>query len=268
MGNRIGFIGAGNMGTAIMRGLVAAEMVTPQDITAVDVDETQLEKVAADPGVNIASDLETLAGASDAIVVAVKPQSMADLLRDLAPHVRPSHLMISIAAGISTGFIEERLGGEVRVVRVMPNTPAMVGTGATALCSGARATDADMEFVMRLFSAVGTAVVFDEEQMHAVTALSASGPAYFFYLVEKLTKAAVEQGLSAEEAGALACQTFYGAAKLLRETGAAPGDLRARVTSKGGTTQAALAVFDAEHFENIVSQAVSAAVARSKELGK
>jgi pyrroline-5-carboxylate reductase len=125
-----------------------------------------------------------------------------------------------------------------------------------------------MEFAVRLFSAVGTTAVVDEEQMHAVTALSASGPAYFFYLVEKLTKASVEQGLSAEEANELACQTLYGTARLLRETGAAPEDLRARVTSKGGTTEAALAVFDAAGLDKIISQAVSAAVARGKELGK
>jgi pyrroline-5-carboxylate reductase len=256
------------MGTAIVRGLVAAKVVAPQDITAIDVDKSQLEKVAADPGVNVAADLETLAGASDTIILAVKPQSMGDLLRDLPRYVKPSHLTISIAAGISTGFIEERLGAETRVVRVMPNTPAMVGAGATALCRGARATDDDMEFAVHLFSAIGTTVVFDEEQMHAATALSASGPAYFFYLVEKLTKASVEQGLPAEEAAKLACQTLYGTARLLNETGAAPDDPRARVTSKGGTTQAAVAVFDAEGLDKIISQAVAAAVARSKELGK
>lgn len=268
MGNRIGLIGAGNMGTAIMRGLVAAQVVAPKDITATDVDESKLEKVAADPGVNVATDMETLAGTSDVVILAVKPQSMEDLLRDVSRHVGPSHLIISIAAGISTGYIEERLDGGVRVVRVMPNTPAMVRAGATALCRGTRATDDDMDFAVRLFSAVGTTVVVDEEQMDAVTALSASGPAYFFYLVEKLTKASVEQGLSAEEAGELACQTLCGAGRLLRETGAAAEDLRRRVTSKGGTTEAAVAVFDAAGLGKIISQAISAAVARAKELGK
>ena len=268
MNKRIGLIGAGNMGTAIVRGLVAAQVAEPHDITAVDADENQLKKVAADPGVNAATNLETLAGASDAIIVAVKPQSMEDALHDLSRHVGPSHLIISIAAGISTGFIEERLGGQVRVVRVMPNTPAMVRTGATALCRGSRATDDDMQFAVRLFSAVGTTVVVDEEQMDAVTALSASGPAYFFYLVEKLTKAGVEQGLSAEDAGELARQTLYGASRLLRETGAAPEELRARVTSKEGTTAAAVAVFEAADLGRIISQAVSAGVTRSKELGR
>ena len=165
-------------------------------------------------------------------------------------------------------IIEERLGGQVRVVRVMPNTPAMVRAGATALCRGSRATDDDMQFAVRLFSAVGTTVVVDEEQMDAVTALSASGPAYFFYLVEKLAEAGVEQGLSAEEAGELARQTLYGAGKLLCETDAPPEELRARVTSKGGTTAAAVGVLEAEGLDRIISQAVAAAVARSKELGK
>jgi pyrroline-5-carboxylate reductase len=256
------------MGTAIVPGLVAAQVIAPQDTTAIDVDETQLEKLAADPGVNTTTDIETLSGASDAIILAVKPQSMEDVLRDLSPHIGPSHLIISIAAGISSSFIEERVGGEPRVVRVMPNTPAMVRAGATALCRGSRATDDDMEFAVCLFSALGTTVVVTEEQMDAVTAVSGSGPAYFFYLVEKLTKAGVEQGLPAEEASELARQTLYGAGKLLRETGAQPEDLRARVTSKGGTTAAAVAIFDHADLGSIVSKAVSAAAARSKELGK
>jgi pyrroline-5-carboxylate reductase len=268
MSKRIGLIGAGNMGTAIVRGLVAAQVIAPEDITALDVEETQLEKVAADPGVNTTTDLEVLASASDAIVLAVKPQSMEGLLHDLARHVGASHLIISIAAGISTSFMEKRLGDEVRVVRVMPNTPAMVRAGATALCRGSRATDEDMELAVHLFSALGTTLVVDEVQMDAVTAVSGSGPAYFFYLVEKITKAGIEQGLSEKEASELARQTLYGAGKLLRETGVAPEELRARVTSKGGTTAAAVAIFDKADLGGIVCKAVSAAAARSKELGK
>jgi len=263
----VGIIGAGNMGTAIVRGLVAGQVLAPEDVTAVDIDGTRLEELAADPGINTTTSLKTLARAGDAIILAVKPQSMEELLRQLAFHVTPGHLVISIAAGISTGFLEQRLPSETRVVRVMPNTPVMVRAGAAALCRGSRATDEDMEFAMRLFSALGTAVIVEEEQMDAVTALSGSGPAYFFYLAEKLRQAAVENGLPEKEADELVRQTLHGAGRLLRDTGAAPEELRARVTSKGGTTAAAVEVFEAADLSDIISRAVAAAVARSKELG-
>jgi pyrroline-5-carboxylate reductase len=267
MSETIGVIGAGNMGTAIVRGLVAAQVVLPESITAADIDETRLEELAADPGINTTTSLKTLTRAGDAVILAVKPQSMEELLRQLAFHVTPEHLVISIAAGISIGFVEQRLPSETRVVRVMPNTPAMVRAGATALCRGSRATDEDMELATRLFAALGTVVIVDEGQMDAVTALSGSGPAYFFYLAEKLRQAAVEHGLPEEDADELVRQTLYGAGKLLRDTGAAPEELRARVTSKGGTTAAAVEVFEEADLSNIIARAVAAAVARSKELG-
>jgi pyrroline-5-carboxylate reductase len=267
MAETIGIIGAGNMGTAIVRGLVAAEVVPPDAITAFDIDETKLRLLGADPGARAASDLAALAAGSDTIIIAVKPQSMAELLRELAPHVRESHLVISIAAGISTAFLERKLPLGTRVVRVMPNTPAMVRTGATALSSGSQTTGEDMELASRLFSALGTTVTVDEHLMDAVTALSGSGPAYFFYLAEKLRNAAVEQGLPEKVADELVRQTLFGSGRLLRETDASPEELRARVTSKGGTTAAACAVFDEADLSGIVSGAVAAAVARSKELG-
>ena len=267
MSETIGVIGAGNMGTAIVRGLVAAQVVLPESITAADIDETRLEELAADPGINTTTSLKTLTRAGDAVILAVKPQSMEELLRQLAFHLTPEHLVISIAAGISTGFVEQQLPSETRVVRVMPNTPAMVRAGATALCRGSLATDEDMELATRLFAALGTVVVVDEGQMDAVTALSGSGPAYFFYLAEKLRQAAVEHGLPEKEADELVRQTLYGAGKLLCDTGAAPEELRARVTSKGGTTAAAVEVFEEADLSNIIARAVAAAVARSKELG-
>jgi pyrroline-5-carboxylate reductase len=267
MSETIGVIGAGNMGTAIVRGLVAAEVFAPESVTATDIDGKRLEELAADPGINTTTSLKTLTRAGDALILAVKPQSMEEVLRELAFHVTPEHLVISIAAGISTGFVEQRLPSDTRVVRVMPNTPAMVRAGAAALCRGSRATDEDMAFATRLFSALGTAVIVDEEQMDVVTALSGSGPAYCFYLAQKLRQAAVEQGLAEKDADELVRQTLYGAGKLLRDTGAAPEELRARVTSKGGTTAAAVGVFDEADLGDIIARAVAAAVARSKELG-
>jgi len=265
---RVGFVGAGNMGAAIARGLVAADAVPPTHITVTDIDASKLADLAADAGVDTTESVETLASSSDAILLAVKPQSMADVLEALAPYVTTEHLVLSIAAGISTSFIEQRLGETVRVVRIMPNTPAMVRAGATALCRGKCATGDDVEFASRLFAALGTVAVVDEDQMDAVTAVSGSGPAYFFYLVEKLTAAGVEQGLAPETAAQLAAQTLYGAGKLSHESGVPPEELRARVTSKGGTTAAAVAVYDELKLGDIIARGVAAAVARSKELGK
>ena len=263
----IGFIGTGKMGEALVRGIAKAGLVELSNICATDIDEKKLEELAADPGINTTTSLKTLVRAGDVIVLAVKPQSMDELLRQLAFHITPEHLVISVAAGISTGFVERRLPSETRVVRVMPNTPAMVRAGATALCRGSRATDEEMVFVRRLFAALGTVVIVDEKHMDAVTALSGSGPAYFFYLAEKLRQAAVEHGLPEKEADELVRQTLYGAGKLLCDSGAAPEELRARVTSKGGTTAAAVGAFEAADLSNIVARAVAAAVARSKELG-
>jgi pyrroline-5-carboxylate reductase len=208
------------------------------------------------------------AQAADVLLLAVKPQVMQSVcagLREIAQQRRP--LIISTAAGIRIGQLDDWLGGGMPVVRCMPNTPALIGAGATGVCANARCSDAQREIAQNILNAVGSTVWIDDEAlMDTVTAISGSGPAYFFLLVEALEDAAVAQGLPRETARALATQTCLGAGRMLREDGAAPAELRHRVTSPGGTTQAALESFAAHEFHSIVARAVAAATRRGQQL--
>lgn len=263
----IGFAGFGNMGMAIAQGLVKAGVVPAEQIRAVDVDSGR-EDAARALGFGVPEDLAALARECDALVLAVKPQQMAEALTQLKPTLRPSTLVISIAAGLSIGFFEQHLGAEARIVRVMPNTPALVGCGAAAIALGKQCTEEDERTARTVFEAVGMVETVPEEAMHAVTALSGSGPAYFFYLVECMRDAAVALGLPADQAQRLAVQTASGAGRLLAESGETPAALRARVTSKGGTTAAAIAAFETEGMADVIAAGMTAAVQRSQELGK
>jgi len=265
---QLGFLGAGNMAEAICRGLLAKGVVAKEQILAADPSDAR-RKVFGDLGVETTTDNAALAARCGAIVLAVKPQHMADALAPMKGTVAAEHLLVSIAAGISTGWLEGQFApAAVRVVRVMPNTPMLAGAGMSALCKGARATDADLRFARTLFDAAGRTVLVEERLMDAVTAVSGSGPAYFFYFVEALTIGGVEAGLPEAQAAELAKATLLGAAKLLAESPDPPAELRRKVTSPGGTTEAALkSMADGGVLEQIV-WAVQAAARRSKELGK
>lgn len=256
------FIGAGNMGEALMRGLLNAGVVRPARLIACDVRADRLDELACALGVRISP----TPVAADIVVLAVKPQQMSEALSAWRA-VRPGNeLVISIAAGIPTSRIERELGGRARVVRVMPNTPALVGAGASALCGGAFATDEDLATAETIVRAVGVVVRVDESQMDAVTALSGSGPAYVFHLAEALMVAGTAQGLDPTIARELTVQTIWGAARLLRESGRSAAELREQVTSPGGTTAAALAVFRERGLMEIYREAVAAATRRGREL--
>ncbi len=263
----LGVIGVGNMGYAILGGLIEKGFVGPQEAAAFDIDTARARR-ANELGARVAPTIDDLVASSDVVLLAVKPQHMDECLADVASHARGAHLFISIAAGISTGYVEKRLGGTPRVVRVMPNTPAQVGAGAAALCRGRHATDADLEYACSMFATLGEAVVVDEPMMDWVTALSGSGPAYFFYLVEIITRAAQEGGLPEGVAERLARQTFIGAARLLEESGERADVLRQKVTSKGGTTEAALRAMERENVADRIGRALQAAADRSRELGR
>lgn len=252
----IAFIGAGNMAEALIRGLLAAKTVAPHQIIAHDIRADRLEFLAGKFGIR------TGAAEADIIVVAVKPQQMSDALAQ----VKGEHLVISIAAGITTARIEKEIGGKPRVVRAMPNTPALVGAGATALCKGKHATDEDLATAESILGAVGTTLRVEEKLMDAVTALSGSGPAYIFLVTEAMIQAGMKAGLSKELARKLTIQTVYGAGKLLVESGESPESLRRKVTSPGGTTEAALKVMDEKKLVEIFVEAIRAAARRSQEL--
>jgi len=262
-----GVIGIGNMGLAILSGLVNNGFIEPQDTVAFDIDEDKSAR-ARDMGSRVASAIDDLVASSDTVLLAVKPQHMDECLAGVTRQAAGKHLFVSIAAGISTGYIEDGLGDMPRVVRVMPNTPAQVGAGAAALCGGRHATREDVEYVRDMFATLGEAVVVDEPMMDWVTALSGSGPAYFFYFVETMARAAQDGGLPDDVAERLARQTFIGAARLLEESGERAEVLRRNVTSKGGTTEAALRVMEREGVADSIARALEAAADRSQELGR
>lgn len=267
IGKRLGFIGAGNMAAALINGLLDKGAAQPSELRASDRRQEHLDALGSRFGIGTGSNLD-VAKNSDVIVLAVKPQVMDKVLRELAPVLTHDQLVISIAAGVPLEAIEKRLRPPARVVRAMPNTPALVGAGATALSPGAHATAEDLDVARKLFDAVGMSVVLDEELLDAVTGLSGSGPAYVFLIIEALADAGVKVGLSRDHALKLAAQTLYGASKLLIETGDHPGVLKDRVTSPGGTSIAGLHTLEEGGLRTTLMNAVEAATRRSQQLGE
>ncbi|MFP4433671.1 MAG: pyrroline-5-carboxylate reductase [Phycisphaerae bacterium] len=261
---QLGIIGAGNMAEAIVRGVLKAGVLPPDRIIAADPSEQRravFERIGTDVTDNNA------AAAAPQVLLAVKPQMMDEVLPALAESIGTDALVISIAAGVKTASLDAALGGKSRIVRVMPNTPMLVGAGVSALCPGPRATDNDLVWVEALLSASGCVLRVDESDMDAVTAVSGSGPAYFFYLVEAMIAAGVAEGLSPEAAALLAGATCRGAGEMLLAGDESAGTLRAKVTSPGGTTQRAIETMDAENVQTALTRAVRAAAQRSRELG-
>lgn len=264
----LAFIGGGNMARSLIGGLLTKGLPASQIIVA-DPFEAQRTQVARQYQVKVTADNNEAARAAQVIVFAVKPQELGNVARALAPTLLTAGhkpLIISVAAGIRASDLQAWLGG-APVVRTMPNRPALNGCGITGMYASAEVPAAQRELATRILSAVGKAIWVElETQMDAVTAVSGSGPAYFFLLMELLEAAGVELGLSPDVSRALAVETAYGAGFMARELTDAPALLREQVTSKGGTTEAALKVFAGHNLPNIVLQAVQAAAARSAEL--
>jgi pyrroline-5-carboxylate reductase len=273
----LGFIGAGNMAEAIARGLLRQAVYQPSDIRATDPNPERQRLFTDDLGITCSEDCQKAAASADTVILAVKPFVMAEALQQVGPMMKPGALVISIAAGISSKFIEDTLaaggsvaptGGGVRVVRVMPNTPMLVGKGMSAIARGRFATEHDLIAAERIFSAGGATVRIPEELMDAVTAVSGSGPAYVFYLTEVLAQAGIAAGLSEQQAAQLARQTVIGSAELLAQSKDTPAELRRKVTTPKGTTQAAIETMQAADLAGIMTRAVAAAARRAKELGR
>ena len=265
---RLAFIGGGNMAEALLRGVLAADRIRPEEILATDVREERLAYLKNTYRIAISSDNAAAARQAETVLLAVKPQNMDRALAELKGAVGEAQLLISIAAGIATTTIAAHFQHPVRVVRVMPNTPALVLEGVSALARGRHATLQDMESTRQLFEAVGKVVVVDESLMDAVTGLSGSGPAYVFLIIEALADAGVKVGLSRDVAVALAAQTVRGSARLVLETGKHPGELKDMVASPGGTTIAGLHALEQGAVRAALINAVEAATRRSQELGK
>ena len=264
----IAFVGAGNMAGALIRGLVGTATVPADQIIAADPDEARLSLLESELGIRVTRDNGEAVREAAVVVLAIKPQVFAQVLPGIATAMVAETLLVSIAAGISTRMIEGAVPPGSRVIRTMPNTPALVGAGATAIAAGSHASDADLEVAETLFRSVGISVRVPEAQIDAVTGLSGSGPAYVFAMIEALRDAGAREGLPEETALRLASQTVFGAARLLLDEGEAPEVLRERVTSPGGTTRAGLDALAQAGFTDAIVGAVRAATRRSVELGK
>jgi len=265
---QIGFIGGGNMAGALIRGLIGAGLYSADQIWASDVDARKRAALRRRFRIGVTADNAGVVRGSKLVVLAVKPQIIDTVLAELDDTAGTQTIFLSIAAGVTTARLEAKLPPGARVLRVMPNTPALVGKGMSVLVRGGHATAADERLGLRVLRAVGQAVaVQDEALLDAVTGLSGSGPAYVYLLAESLIAGGVEAGLPAELAAQLTLQTLTGAAAMLQDTGETPQALRAMVTSPGGTTLAGLNELEARGFKETVIAAVTAATRRSRELG-
>lgn len=267
----LAFLGAGSMGGAILQGVVASG-VPVDGIVATNRSRLKADALADLPGVTSIALEERPDGNAEAVasarivLVGVKPAMVPDLLREIAPSLRPDAIVVSLAAGVTLHTFAEGLGQQAHVIRSMPNTPSTVRRGVTGLAAGAAATADDMALVRALFETVGAVIEVDEAQIDALSTISGSGPAYVFLLIEAFTQAAIGKGFSEADARLMAEQTFIGATALLEASGEEPSELRRRVTSPKGTTERAVAVLQEAELEGVFARATDAALARAREL--
>lgn len=265
---RIGVLGAGNMGSAIMRGLLKAKHVEPSAICASDVSQERLSELNRELGIATTKSNRELLERSDVVLLAVKPQMVGPVMSEVGANWRDAQLLVSILAGVSTEVLESSLPASARVIRTMPNTPAMVLEAATGVARGARATAADLAIALGMFGCIGTAVEVPESMLDAVTGLSGSGPAFVLLALEAMADGAVRVGMPRAIALQLAAQTIVGTARMVLQTGEHPAVLKDRVTSPGGTTIAGLMELEAAGARHAFASAVARAAERSAELGR
>lgn len=268
LNKKIAFLGTGNMAEALIKGLLRSGMAKPEEIIASFRRSERMEEFKKGYPVTTTTDNVQATQDADVVVLAVKPQAMGKLLLQIAPAVDRSKLIVSVAAGVPIAAIERKLGAGARIVRSMPNTPSLVGTGACAIAPGEHATSEDLDTASAIFQSVGITTVVEENLLDAVTGLSGSGPAYVFLMIEALSDAGVKVGLPRYTALKLAAQTVLGSAKLLIETGQHPGHLKDQVTSPGGTAIAGLHTLEAGGLRTTLINAVEAATKRARELGE
>lgn len=269
LAEKIGFVGGGRMAEALIRGILRAGLVDADQIIAVDPSKERRDLLQKEYGVSVSEDGATIWSECTIVILAVKPQIIAEVLKSFRGQIKERHLVISIAAGIPLSLLEARMAGSgCRVIRVMPNTPAIVQQGASALSPGKGVTREELDKVKQIFDAVGSSVILDESLLDAVTGLSGSGPAYVFTFIEALVDAGLKVGLSKQVAETLALQTVLGSVTLALESRMHPAELRAMVTSPGGTTIAGLHELEKAGFRGIVMNAVETATRRSRELGQ
>jgi pyrroline-5-carboxylate reductase len=264
----IAILGTGNMGSALMKGIINAKLTPPKKIIACDINLPRLQAIAAEWKIRIAADLGAAAEISDILLLCVKPQTLISVLQTIKPAIRPGHLVISIVAGVRIEFIQKMLGIKLGIVRAMPNIAATVDEGAAALAYGEHVTVEQQRIAKSIFEAVGEAVVVPEDQLDAVTGLSGSGPAYIYMVIEAMIDGGVKMGLSRDIATKLAIQTVLGSAKLAKTSRLHPAILRDQVTTPGGTTINAIHELESHGLRAMLINAVVTATERSRELSK
>ena len=269
---KLGFIGGGNMAEAMIKGLLSASFIEAKNIFVSEPSKAKRDTLHAEYKIKVSADNRELVKKCDILILAVKPQIFQEVLVDICSLVDSDKLVISIAAGVPISIIDDALRGDKNkkfsIVRTMPNTPALVQEGVTAIASGKHVNKTDVKIAHRIFEAVGRTVDVEEDQLDAVTGLSGSGPAYIFMLIEALSDAGVKMGLSREVANILTIQTVLGSAKLARESGKHPGELKDMVTSPAGTTISGLHALEEGSFHTTLMNAVEDATLRSRELGQ
>lgn len=265
---KIGIIGAGKIGAAIARGVIGAGLATKENVMASDVSDALRQAIAAELRVKTTADNRELCDFADIVILAVKPQIVDPVAKEIAKKLGKAKLLVSVAAGVPLARIEANLENGARAVRVMPNIPCVVGAGAAGFAGGSHSTGADLEKVGAILNSFGIGLPVEEKYLDAVTGLSGSGPAYVFLFMEALADGGVQVGLSRDVALKLAMQTVYGAAKMALESAKHLGELKDEVTSPGGTTIAGLYAMEQKGFHGTVMDAVVSATKRSQELGK
>lgn len=263
---KLGIIGFGNMAEAILGGILNAGFVSKEDVTASGKDEAMLQKASEKYGIHVEADNKKVVADADVVLLSVKPQILADVISEIKDVCTADKLIISIAAGKSLQFLEENFGSARKIVRCMPNTPALVGEGSTGICFSDDVSANEKEYALNLFSCVGKAQEVPEKLMDVVVGVSGSSPAYVFMFIEAMADAAVEMGMPRAQAYTFAAQAVMGSAKLLLETGKHPGELKDMVCSPGGTTIAAVRVLEEKGMRAAVMDAVIKCTERSKEL--
>ena len=265
---KIGFIGGGKMGEALMKGILKAKLSTVDNIIVSDVDKKRCQSLEDETGIKTIQDNKEVTANSDIIILAVKPNIMGAILEELKRDITSKHLVVSIAAGIPLNFMESSLNKGCRAIRVMPNTPCLVGETAAGYALGENATQDDGELVGQILNAVGRSYLLEEKYLDAVTGLSGSGPAFIYTVIEALADGGVKMGLPRDVSTELAAQTAFGAAKMVLESDAHIGELKDSVTSPGGTTIEGLHALEKGGLSNTLINAVEAATKKSKRLGK
>jgi pyrroline-5-carboxylate reductase len=265
-GLRVAVLGAGKMGGILLQAFLRSGLFTADQIAATVAHDLRAEALSKQFGFLVTTDNRGAVEGADIVLLAVKPTQVVQLVREISPSLKPGALLLSIAASVKTTAIEDAIGGSPAVIRAMPNTPAMLGAGITALCRGRFVTDEQLAFAQQMFSTVGRTVVVDERHMDAVTGLSGSGPAFLYIILESLAEAGVNVGLPREIATQLAAQTAYGAAKMVLETGSHPALLKDEVTTPAGCTVDGILELEEGGLRVTLIKAVKRATERAREL--